>query len=194
MSRHLVHFYNDAYPAREAKDFIVAGLLAGDTCVLMLTAPNRQAVERLLTAQRMFDTPSSPHTGRYLALDTDDALARLMVNGRIDTARATESLGALLSPASHGGRGKVRLVGDPASALFAAGNEEDSLALESLVGGLARERGASVFCAYCMDDLHRHGSTRALVDLCAEHSAVTFPARPWVEGFVQPAQTRDGEG
>ncbi len=193
MSRHLVHFYDDAFPAQEASDFIVAGLLAGDTCVLMLTAPKRLAVEQLLKAQRMFDTPSSPHKGSYLALDTEEALARLTVNGRLDMTKASESLGALLSPASHGGRGHVRLVGDPAPVLFAAGNEADSLALEAVVSELAKVHAASVFCAYRMNDLHQHGSTHALVRLCAEHSAVRLPARPWIQGFVQPAQARGGE-
>lgn len=193
MSRHLVHFYDDAYPAREASDFIVAGLLAGDTCVVMLTAPHRLAVERLLDAQRIFSTPARPHTGAYLAMDTDEALARLTVDDQLDMAKATESLGALLNPASHGGRGKVRLVGDPAAALFAAGKEDDSLALEVLVGGLAAELGASVFCAYCMGDLHRRGGTRALVKLCAEHSDVAFPEQPWIQGFVKSAPVESEE-
>ena len=193
MSRHLVHFYDDAYPAEEASDFIVAGLLAGDTCVAMLTASNRSAVEQMLNAHRMFSTPSSPHTGSFLVLDTDEALARLTVDGRLDMARVGESLGALLNPASHGGRGHVRLVGDPAPVLFAAGNEADSLALESVVSELAKLHGASVFCAYRMNDLHQHGSSHALVKLCAEHSSVTFPEQPWVHGFMLPAQAPSSE-
>lgn len=188
MSRHLVHFYDGAYPAEEASDFIVAGLLAGDTCIVMLTEVHRRAVESRLEPHRMFSTPARQHTGHYLVLDTDETLSRLTVNGRLDTTRATESLGALLNPASHGGQGRVRLVGDPAAALFASGNEEDSLALEALVGRLATEQRASVFCAYAMQDIHRCGSTHSLIKLCAEHHAIQLPRQAWIQGFVEAAQ------
>lgn len=185
MSRHFVHFYDGAFPAAEASDFIAAGLLAGDTCIVMLTQPRRQAVEQHLEARRMFGTPTSPHTGHYLSLDTDEALSRLMVDGRLDKERAAESLGALLNPASHGGRGKVRLVGDPAPTLFTAGNEEDALALEGLVGKLSAVHAALVFCAYSMQDIHRQGNTHSLFKLCAEHSAIELPKQAWIQGFVQ---------
>jgi hypothetical protein len=188
MPRHLVHFYDDAYPAEEASDFLVAGLLAGDTCIVMLSPLPRQAVEARLSAHRMFSPPASPHSGHLLMLDTVETLSRLMVDGRLDMARATESMGALLSPASHGGRGRVRLVGDPAAVLFAAGNAEDSLALEAMVGELATAHGASIFCAYSMQAIHRHGNTHALLKLCAEHHAVQLPKTPWIQGFVQTAQ------
>ncbi len=188
MSRHLVHFYDGGYPAEEASDFIAAGLLAGDTCIVMLTQPHRRAVEECLEAHRMFSTPASPHSGHYLALDTHEALSALMVDGRLDKARAAESLGALLSPASHGGGGHVRLVGDPAPTLFAAGNEDDALELEALVGSLSAAHAALIFCAYSMQDLHGQGSTHLLFKLCAEHSAIKLPEQPWVQGFTQAAR------
>lgn len=194
MSRHLVHFYDDAYPADEASDFIAAGLAAGDTCIVMLVEPHRQAVEGCLEKRRTFKTPGIPHSGHYLALDTHEALARLTVDGRLDKARAAESLGALLSPASHGGRGRVRLVGDPAPALFAAGQQHDALALETLVGSLSDAHGALIFCAYPMRDLRHDGTLNPLFKLCAEHTAVEFPKRPWVHRFLHPApQATDQE-
>jgi MEDS: MEthanogen/methylotroph, DcmR Sensory domain len=187
MSRHLVHFYDDAYPAEEASEFIAAGLMAGDTCIVMLIPPHRQAVERCLETRRMFSTPTGPHTGHYLALDTHEALARLTVDGRLDKAGAEESLGALLSPASHGGRGCVRLVGDPAPVLFAAGRQDDALALEELVGSLSDAHGAAIFCAYPMRDLRREGTLNPLFKLCSAHTAVDFPKQPWIHRFLHPA-------
>ena len=175
MFRHLVHFYDDAYPAEEACDFIAAGVRAGDTCIVMLTQANRQAVDQGLEARRLFSTPSGPHAGQYLVMDTHEALAGLMVDGQLDKERAAESLGALLSPASHGSSGQVRLVGDPAPTLFAAGNEDDALALEALVGKLCAVHAALVFCAYSKQDLHRHGNPNSLSMLCAAHSEAKLP-------------------
>ena len=188
MSRHLVHFYDDAYPAEEASDFIAAGLLAGDTCIVMLTPANMQAVEKSMAAHRMFATATNADSPTYLSMCTDDVLSDLMVDGRLDKERAAQALAALLNPASHSGGGPVRLVGDPAPALLAAGNEEDALALEGLVGTLSAAHASMVFCAYCMNDLHSKGNTHSLFKLCAEHSAVEFPKRPWIHGFMQGAE------
>lgn len=177
MFRHLVHFYDGPYPAEEACDFIEAGLHAGDACVVMLTQANRQAVVDDLAARRLFTTPSMPPAGHYVVLDTHEALAGLMVDGRLDKERAAEALGSLLSPVTHGSSGQVRLVGDPAPTLFAAGNEDDALALETLVGKLCAAHGALVFCAYSKQDLHRHGNPNSLSMLCAAHSEAAFPKR-----------------
>jgi MEDS: MEthanogen/methylotroph, DcmR Sensory domain len=186
---HLVHFYDGAYPADEACDFIVAGLLAGDTCVVMLIRQNRQAVEARLNTRRIFTTPASPHSGSYRTMDTDEALAELLVDSRLDMNRAAAKLGPLLSPATQGGSGRVRLVGDPAAVLFAAGNREDAFALEALVDGLAIARGASIFCAYRIQDFCRERNTNSLFRISAEHSALHFPERLWVQGYLDSTPT-----
>ena len=178
MFRHLVHFYDEGYPGEEACDFIAAGLRAGDTCVVMLTGTNRRAVDRGLEARRLFNTPSGQHAGQYHVLDTDIALAGLMAEGRLDLDLAAAALNAMLDPASYGGKGKVRLVGDPAPTLFAAGNEDDAMALEALVGKLCALHSASVFCAYSKQDLHRHGKPHTLAMLCAAHDEASSPERP----------------
>ncbi len=167
MFRHLVHFYDGAYPAEEACDFIEAGLRVGDTCIVMLTQANRQGIDQVVEARRLF---SKPPAGQYLVMDTHEALTGLMVGGRLDKERAAESLGTLLNPATHGSSAQVRLVGDPAPTLLASGNEDDALALEALVGRLCAVHSALVFCAYSKQDLHVHGNPNSLSMLCAAHS------------------------
>ena len=48
---HTAHFYGGDYPACLVADFIAAGLRAGDACSVILTPPNRLAVERQLRAR-----------------------------------------------------------------------------------------------------------------------------------------------
>ena len=189
MCRHSVRFFDDAYPAEEAGDFIVDGLLAGDACIVMLILPHRQAVERHLVARGVAINDQNSHAGSYSAFDTNEALAQLMEAGRLDTTRAAAALGALLNPATHGSQGRVRLVGDPAPALFAMGNHEDTFALETLVDGLADANNAAVFCAYPIRDFCRGGNTSALLKVSAEHSALGFPKGLWVQGFLRSGQT-----
>ena len=177
MFRHLVHFYDGAYPAEEACDFIEAGLRVGDTCIVMLTQANRQGIDQVLEARRLFSTPCGPHAGQYVVMDTHEALAGLMVDGRLDKKRAAEALGTLLNPATHGSSAQVRLVGDPAPTLFASGNEDDALALEALVGKLCAVHCALVFCAYSKQDLHVHGNPNSLSMLCAAYSEAAIHVR-----------------
>ena len=111
-------------------------------------------------------------------LDTDIALAGLMIEGQLDLDLAATTLNAMFDPASYGGKGKVRLVGDPAPTLFATGNEDDALALEALVGRHCALHSASVSCAYSKQDLHRHGKPHTLAMLCAAHDEASSPESP----------------
>ena len=182
MCNHSVRFYDDAYPAQEAGDFIAEGLLAGDTCVVMLCQPHRAAVERRLNELGFGTSPDGAVPSRYTAMDTTEVLSQLMVGGRLDLEQSAESLGQLLSPAGSGGR--VRLVGDPAPVLFDAGHEDDANALEDLVDALAFRYGASVFCAYALRGFFRSGRTSSLFRTSARHETVAFPTGLWIDGFL----------
>ena len=183
MCTHSVHFYDDAYPADAASEFIAEGLRAGEACVVMLVKPHRQAVEARLNARGISTDAVAP--GAYRAIDTDEALAELLVDGRLDPQRATESIGALLNPA--GGSARVRLVGDPAAELYAAGNRHDAMALERLVDGLAEARSASVFCAYPIRVFCREGNTDSLLRFSAQHHRLAFPKQLWAQGYLESA-------
>ncbi len=182
MCKHSVRFYDDAYPAHEAGDFIAAGLLAGDTCVVMLRQPHRAAVERRLNELGVRSSPDGDHPARYTAMDTTEVLSQLVVGGRLDLEQCAEKLGQLLSPA--GGGGRVRLVGDPAPVLFDAGYEDDANALEDLVDALALRYDASVFCAYALQGFFRRGSANSLFRTSARHGSVAFPTGLWIDGFL----------
>lgn len=182
MCQHSVYFYDDLYPAEAASDFIAAGLVAGDTCIVMLSQPALAAVEQCLVARGVLTCPGATNSGAYTVMDTHDALSQLIVNGRLDHERAGDALGSLLGQAC--GAGRVRLVGDLAPVLFAEGYEEDALALEGLVDELAAVHQASVFCAYPIQGFFRKRDTNSLLRMSAHHSAVKFPERLWIQGYL----------
>lgn len=190
---HSVHFYDHGYPAQAAADFIATGLHAGDTCVVMLVAPARCSVEQALNARGIATGADSANAGRYAAIDTDAALEPLLIDGRLDLQRAQVSLAALLRAPLQDGAGparRVRLVGNPAPALFAAGRQDDAIALEALVDHLAEVHGAAVFCAYPVQQMCRDGHTQSLLRISAEHSALVFPDRLWADALLaQPGAT-----
>lgn len=185
MCRHSVYFYDGTYPVEAASDFVAAGLRGGDTCVVMLAQPARSAVERRLKTHGIDIGPDSGRAKVYRAIDTHEALSELVVDGRLDRERSAEVLGRLLSEAGESGR--MRLVGDPAAVLFAAGNEEDANVLEDLVNELALQHSALVFCAYELRGFFRHADTNALLSMSARHCAVTFPEGLWIRSYLAPA-------
>ena len=181
---HTVHYYADTFPAATASEFIAAGLRAGEVCVVVLVEPHRRAVEQALRARGVCTEPGACTPGSYLALDTTATLSRLLVESRLDMARAADALTALLSPPAEGGGGRVRLLGDLAPVLFAASNAADAIALEALVDRLAATHGAAVFCAYPVQAFCREGHTQSLYRISAEHASLEFPERLWVQGFL----------
>jgi MEDS: MEthanogen/methylotroph, DcmR Sensory domain len=175
MCQHLALFYADAYPAEEVADFFAAGLAAGDSCLALLGAPNRRAVEQALQA-RGVDLADAA----YLALDSDDFLTQLQIEGGLDLEHAHALLTPLMTAPRRGGKNRVRAVGDLAPVLCAAGQIDDALAFEALVHRLTVEQNASVICAYPIQICGR-GTMRAMLSISAEHNALEFPSQPWMK-------------
>ena len=182
MCQHLALFYAEAYPAAEVGDFFAAGLAAGDSCLALLTAPHRRAVEEALQARGV-----CIDTAAYVAIDTDAALAQWRVDGRLDLQRASEAMTPLMMAPSGGGNRRIRAAGDLAPTLVAAGHGDDAVAFECLVHRLTVEHGASVICAYPIQAVCGHGNMTSLLRLSAEHAALEFPERLWIQALRRPA-------
>jgi len=186
MCNHSVHFYQDEYPAAEAAEFLAAGLLAGDACIVLLGKTHRVAVESRLRALGFDIDDEQARSGAYVAIDADQALLQLVVDGRLSGDRAREVLDSIFTQAGQGGTRSVRAVGEPAPLLFAAGNQADALKLERLVDSLAKAHGAAVFCAYPISPFCQEGALSALFSICGEHSLLRFPQGAWFQGKMPP--------
>jgi hypothetical protein len=184
MCEHRALFYDDIYPAEQVSEFFAEGLRAGDSCLALLTAPNRRAVERGLLARgvRLQDAA-------YVAIDTHAVLLQCRVDGRLDMHRASDMLAPLMQPPPGPGGRRVRAAGDLAPTLSAAGDTDGAVAFESLVHRLAQQHRASVVCAYPMQSFGRSDDMGALLRLSAEHATVGFPERLWVQ-HLMPRQPR----
>ena len=180
MCQHLALFYADAYPAEEVSDFFAAGAAAGDSCLALLTAPHRRAVEQCMQARGL----SAAHAG-YVAVDTDEVLAQCLIGGQLDLNLASALLTPLMSPPAGSGKGRVRAAGDLAPTLAAAGNINAAVAFEALVHRLTLAHNATVICAYPLGDVWGRDNMRALLRLSAEHACVEFPEQLWIRALTQ---------
>ena len=180
MCQHLALFYADAYPAEEVGDFFAAGLAAGDSCLALLTAPHRRAVEQCLEARGV----SAAQAG-YVSVDTDEVLAQCLVGGRLDLQRVSALLTPLMTPPAGSGLRRVRAAGDLAPTLVAAGNINDAVAFEALVHRLTQAHHATVICSYPIGCVWGRDNMRALLRLSAEHARVEFPEQLWIRALTQ---------
>jgi hypothetical protein len=185
MCRHLAQFYDETYPAETVSEFFASGLEAGDSCLALLTAAHRRAVEQCLQARGIVVERAA-----YVAVDSDDAWSQMQADGRLDLRRAHDLLAPLMKAPAGRGKRRVRAVGDLAPTLCAAGKTDDAVAFERLVHRLTKEHGASTICAYPIQSHRGENGMHALLRLSAEHAVIEFPQRQWVQHLMPSVPSR----
>jgi anti-sigma regulatory factor (Ser/Thr protein kinase) len=152
-----------------AAGFLFGSLAHTGAAVVIATAEHRRALDRALDAK---GCPLEPlrANGRYLSLDADATLARIMRDGRPDARAFTDTIGAVLDDAAR--RGPVRLYGEMVGLLWDGGNLAGAIELETLWNELAARQTFSLFCAYTMSSLSISGDLEAVKQMCDRHSHV----------------------
>jgi hypothetical protein len=179
MCQHVMLFYEDAYPAEAVSLFFAAGLEAGDRCLALLSARHRSAVERCLEARGI-----AIESAAYVAVDSDEAMELMRVEGKLDIRRATELLAPLMTSPDRERKCRLRAAGDLAVTLCAAGNMDDAVAFENLVHRLTQEHEALTICAYPFPTRSGGMDMNTLLRLSAEHAAIEFPQRLWTRRLM----------
>lgn len=169
-TEHFVQLYEaDSYLMESLTGFVGAGLGAGESCIVVATMPHRdELVERLHSTG--LDIPSYSSSGQYVALDAEDTLAQLMVDGRLSAERFNSVIGGLLTRTSEGRR--LRAFGEMVALLWSEGNFEAAIQLEELWNGAQQKRPFSLFCAYPMSGFVGEALESPLGHVCTTHSRV----------------------
>jgi hypothetical protein len=161
---HLVQFYRD--PTRfldSLEAFIADGLLAGEATIVLATPLHLHSLEARLQA-RGFDLRAARHDNRYLPVGADDALARLLVDGRPDPARFQKLLADLLRRAAGRSNRRVRAFGELVAVLWANGQRDAVQQLEDLWCAACDRHDLTLLCAYPANgfDAHDHQALEAI--------------------------------
>jgi PAS domain-containing protein len=176
-SAHLVQFYEGP---RELADrvtrYLAAGVEAGGTAVVIAEARQRDSIRAGL-ADRGVDVQALERADRYVALDAEETLARLLVGGVPDEARFERVVGGVIEAASRGGTVPVRAFGEMVALLWARGEHRAALRLERLWNRLRESREFSLLCAYPKHGFDGEADGRGFLDVCAEHDGVIGAAR-----------------
>lgn len=177
---HGVQFYSDdSQLISLLARYVGTALVTGDVAIVLATKAHRAALDQLVRARGLnLDIPI--REGRYIALDAQQALDRMLCGDRIDELKARTVIGALLrralaTPADDGGIPRVAAFGELVALLINSSRPDEALRLEEIWNVLASQYPFRLCCAYPMNGFtQRHAAS--FVRICAQHSHVFHAA------------------
>jgi hypothetical protein len=174
--RHVVHFYRDAaFLAQNISDIAGRTLTRDGATVLIATSAHLGLIEEHLV-RRGFDLEWLRVVGHYVALDAQEMLARLTVDGWPEEDRFTEVVREVIDHAIRNSpNGYVFAFGELVAILSAQDRTDRAVRLEQLWNALLKEYRFSLCCAYPLRDFVSEAALKAVFQICAEHS-LTIPA------------------
>ncbi|HEY6971210.1 MAG TPA: response regulator [Candidatus Angelobacter sp.] len=173
--RHEVEFYSDEAAFVTGLARLIASVLkAGHIAILVASVVHRTDVLHKLRADGV-DIDSALKDGRCIEIDSVDALARLMVDGRPDPVRCANLIGDVVSTArkqqqTNGSR--IVFCGECAPILLTQGNTEGTVQMEHLWDEITRKNDVDTLCTYLWSAFPHNQDTSLFQRICAEHTAV----------------------
>ena len=173
--RHEVGLYShDQQLLVALTQFVGAALDLGNAAIVIATEPHRDSL--LVRLQQYgVNANNAVEQGRYIALDAAGALSTLMVDNEIDAVRFFAVFDEIMpkaAEAAKAGQCRVAIFGECVHLLWAQGNVEAAIKMESLGSKLANKYDVDILCAYSLKSFQGGIGSHVFEKICAEHSAV----------------------
>jgi DNA-binding NarL/FixJ family response regulator len=162
---------SDAVLVAAFSRFIAGVLSEGNVVIALLTEAHDISLTRRLQASP--DFASAIGEGRYITVNINELLAKVMVNGWPDPTRFLDTTEELVIEAARRATGRhprVAAVGECSSTVWAHGYLAAAIQLEHLWDEMAKSHQIDILCAYPLTA--REENVQAVRTLCAEHTAV----------------------
>ena len=170
--RHEVQFYSeDAVFLDSFTGFIAFALKAGNGAIVIATKSHLDGLIQRLEAEGL-DIDGAIRQGTYIALDADDSLSAIMVNGLPDPARFMTGLSDLIEAscrAATADHPRVAFCGERVGLLWADGKTDAAIRLEQLCNELTETYEVDILCAYPLSSFRGKKDGHDLI--CSEHTA-----------------------
>jgi signal transduction histidine kinase/CheY-like chemotaxis protein len=174
---HFVQFYEtDGFLVNSLRGFVASGLGAGEACVVVAGKPHREALDESLLCAGV-DVDAARRRGQYVALDSCETLARIMVDGEPEPSRFVEVLGGVLTRAGSGRR-RVRVFGEMVADLCDQQAHASAVRLEGLWNELLKTHACTLFCAYPLRSFGGAELAGHFDEVCAAHARI-IPAESY---------------
>lgn len=174
---HLIQIYESEKIFLDTLEgFAGAGILAGDSVVIVATASHLQSLNERLRKQG-FNLESLALEHKYIPLEANETLSKFMVNDWPDEDLFRSLVSALLRNATKNNR-KVRAFGEMVAVLWEKGLNGATVQLEHLWCDL-HKGGFTLYCAY-----PKNGFTQSpgesIDTICKAHTKI-------IDGYPRPA-------
>ncbi len=172
---HFVQLYtDDGFLLDVLSRFIGGAIAVGDGAVVIATQAHQDGLAQRLTA-RGVDTAKAISQGRYVLLDANETLPRLMVNGSVDETRFINTISDVLTRVRNAADDKdsrVAVFGELVALLWADGKSLEALRVENFWNNLAQKHSFSLLCAYPITGFKNERHIEPFLKMCAQHSSV----------------------
>jgi hypothetical protein len=166
---HFVQWYdNDDSLIRLVGEFISRDLSRQNAAIIVTTPSHRAGIEKFLDSRNL-NVEVLRRSGRYIPLDAQETLDKIMVGDRPDTSKFFAVMGLAVSRACNSWNA-LSAFGEMVALLWEHGNRNGAIALEHLWNDLARIYPFALFCAYPKSPLVSPEEQTAIRQVCNAHS------------------------
>lgn len=149
-------------------EYLLGAMRAGGVGVTLATPVHRAAVEQRLEHAGVSLMAARAH-GTYVALDPEEVMSRVMINGFADPAGFWGALAPVIKNAAMQ-RGKVAVFGEMVALLWDRDLASAAVDLEALWNELASQYSFSLLCAYPAAVLRSTEHADELLEVIAAHA------------------------
>lgn len=168
---HAVQFYaSDDFIVDTVSSFIGSAFQQGDAAIVIATDLHRAAIERSLAADGI--DVHRRYRGEYVALDIEETLAQLLIDGWPNGEQFDAIVGGLIRRFAEAGR-RVHAFGEMVAVLWASGHWQAALELEKLWNELGAHLPFSLLCAYPIGTFDSPADSEPFRRVCGAHAHVS---------------------
>ncbi len=172
---HSVQFYEDpSLFLDQLAECTGSALGSGGACIVIATAEHRSGLAERLKDWAI-DISSVTDSGRYIALDAEETMARFMVEGwpnRELFYRAIEPLLPRAQASAARKPGVIFVFGEMVTLLWEDGHHDAAIQLEQLWNEMQTHHEFSLLCAYPLSSFAHESQQELFRQVCQEHSHV----------------------
>jgi PAS domain S-box-containing protein len=148
---HVVQLYSDDNGLLDVLCRFIGGAIAvGDAAVVIATKAHHDGLTMRLQARNL-DTAKAISQGRYIPVDAEELLSRIMANGEVNETHFTGVVGDLLTQARNATDCKdsrIAVFGELVALLSAGGKQQEAIRVEHLWNSLSQNHYFLLVCAY----------------------------------------------
>lgn len=189
---HFVQFYeSDKSLLSTLSNYIASAINLGKLAFVVITSQHRDALN-LKLQELGIDVDLAISSGKYILLDANETLPKIMLDGMPDAGLFNEFVGSFLDKISSTGF-EIRAFGEMVSILWAESNYKAAICLEQMWNELQQNYKLSLFCAYPVQSFNKNDFAEPLREICLAHSKLIIPLDISAQSRNEPKNTPESQ-